>query len=182
MGVAGDLSPKLEVGTPNLLQLEQLRTFWERVTVLFVACSWAHKMLHAEVHVSLISLSHFLPGTLYKQRVTESRESQMTIEERKHLITVREEAWKTKGKGAANDSTQFTVAGRMVKKGRSARARAGAGGRRRCVCAAWARVNRCACGGRARAPVPTEGRMACVNSIEKIKPWSFLVFTLIEVV
>lgn len=52
-----------------------------------------------------------------KKKVTESRESQMTIEERKHLITVREEAWKTKGKGAANDSTQFTVAGRMVKKG-----------------------------------------------------------------
>uniref|UniRef100_A0A8C3UMZ6 Supervillin n=1 Tax=Catharus ustulatus TaxID=91951 RepID=A0A8C3UMZ6_CATUS len=42
---------------------------------------------------------------------------QMTIEERKHLITAREEAWKSKGKGAANDSTQFTVAGRMVKKG-----------------------------------------------------------------
>ncbi|XP_004401868.1 PREDICTED: supervillin [Odobenus rosmarus divergens] len=55
--------------------------------------------------------------SLKKKRVTESRESQMTIEERKHLITVREEAWKTKGKGAANDSTQFTVAGRMVKKG-----------------------------------------------------------------
>ncbi|XP_062955720.1 supervillin isoform X3 [Cynocephalus volans] len=50
-------------------------------------------------------------------RVTESRESQMTIEERKQLITVREDAWKTKGRGAANDSTQFTVAGRMVKKG-----------------------------------------------------------------
>lgn len=47
----------------------------------------------------------------------------MTIEERKHLITVREEAWKTKGKGAANDSTQFTVAGRMVKKGQSVRVR-----------------------------------------------------------
>uniref|UniRef100_A0A8C3PV20 Supervillin n=1 Tax=Chrysolophus pictus TaxID=9089 RepID=A0A8C3PV20_CHRPC len=42
---------------------------------------------------------------------------QMTIEERKHLITAREEAWKSRGKGAANDSTQFTVAGRMVKKG-----------------------------------------------------------------
>ncbi|XP_053751204.1 supervillin isoform X13 [Panthera pardus] len=55
--------------------------------------------------------------SLKKKRVTESLESQMTIEERKHLITVREEAWKTKGKGAANDSTQFTVAGRMVKKG-----------------------------------------------------------------
>ncbi|XP_053428466.1 supervillin isoform X8 [Nycticebus coucang] len=55
--------------------------------------------------------------SLAKKRVTESQESQMTIEERKHLITVREEAWKTKGRGAANDSTQFTVAGRMVKKG-----------------------------------------------------------------
>ncbi|TFK11960.1 Supervillin [Platysternon megacephalum] len=50
-------------------------------------------------------------------KVADSHESQMTIEERKHLITVREEAWKTKGKGAANDSSQFTVAGRMVKKG-----------------------------------------------------------------
>ncbi|XP_078185862.1 supervillin isoform X36 [Callithrix jacchus] len=55
--------------------------------------------------------------SLIKKRVTESRESQMTIEERKQLITVREEAWKTRGRGAANDSTQFTVAGRMVKKG-----------------------------------------------------------------
>ncbi|XP_070111642.1 supervillin isoform X17 [Equus przewalskii] len=55
--------------------------------------------------------------SLKKKRVTESPESQMSIEERKHLITVREDAWKTKGKGAANDSTQFTVAGRMVKKG-----------------------------------------------------------------
>ncbi|XP_019363761.1 PREDICTED: supervillin isoform X7 [Gavialis gangeticus] len=52
-----------------------------------------------------------------KQRMADRQESQMTIEERKHQITAREEAWKTKGKGAANDSTQFTVAGRMVKKG-----------------------------------------------------------------
>ncbi|XP_066055906.1 supervillin isoform X12 [Chamaea fasciata] len=54
---------------------------------------------------------------LKKQRMPDNQESQMTIEERKHLITAREEAWKSKGKGAANDSTQFTVAGRMVKKG-----------------------------------------------------------------
>ena len=47
----------------------------------------------------------------------------MTIEERKHLITVREDAWKTRGRGAANDSTQFTVAGRMVKRGQEACAR-----------------------------------------------------------
>ncbi|KAM6277545.1 supervillin isoform 18-T21 [Spheniscus humboldti] len=57
----------------------------------------------------------FLP--INQQRMAENQESQMTIEERKHLITAREEAWKSKGKGAANDSTQFTVAGRMVKKG-----------------------------------------------------------------
>uniref|UniRef100_A0A8D2NHQ7 Supervillin n=1 Tax=Zonotrichia albicollis TaxID=44394 RepID=A0A8D2NHQ7_ZONAL len=54
---------------------------------------------------------------LKKQRMADNQESQMTIEERKHLISAREEAWKSKGKGAANDSTQFTVAGRMVKKG-----------------------------------------------------------------
>lgn len=48
---------------------------------------------------------------------TSESQSQMTIEERKQLISVREEAWKAKGKGASNDSTQFTVAGRMVKKG-----------------------------------------------------------------
>ncbi|XP_074902781.1 supervillin isoform X14 [Buteo buteo] len=57
----------------------------------------------------------FLP--INQQRMSDNQESQMTIEERKHLITAREEAWKSKGKGAANDSTQFTVAGRMVKKG-----------------------------------------------------------------
>uniref|UniRef100_UPI00398F787A supervillin a isoform X16 n=1 Tax=Pristiophorus japonicus TaxID=55135 RepID=UPI00398F787A len=51
-----------------------------------------------------------------KKRVT-GDEAQMTIEERKQLITAREEAWKTRGRGACNDSTQFTVAGRMVKKG-----------------------------------------------------------------
>ncbi|XP_067870439.1 supervillin a isoform X1 [Heterodontus francisci] len=52
-----------------------------------------------------------------KKRVTDDVEAQMTIEERKQLITAREEAWKTRGRGACNDSNQFTVAGRMVKKG-----------------------------------------------------------------
>ncbi|XP_058153740.1 supervillin isoform X3 [Dasypus novemcinctus] len=69
--------------------------------------------------VSLGSSLHIQEAeqSLKKKWVAESRESQMTIEERKQLITVREEAWKSRGKGAANDSTQFTVAGRMVKKG-----------------------------------------------------------------
>uniref|UniRef100_A0AAQ5YWY6 HP domain-containing protein n=1 Tax=Amphiprion ocellaris TaxID=80972 RepID=A0AAQ5YWY6_AMPOC len=44
-------------------------------------------------------------------------EAHMSIQERKQLIVAQEEAWKTKGHGAANDSTQFTVAARMVKKG-----------------------------------------------------------------
>ncbi|XP_072569714.1 supervillin a isoform X11 [Paramormyrops kingsleyae] len=47
-------------------------------------------------------------------------EPHMTIEERKQRMTAQEEAWKTKGKGVANDSTQFTVAARMVKKGLAA--------------------------------------------------------------
>ncbi|XP_048465360.1 supervillin a isoform X5 [Rhincodon typus] len=52
-----------------------------------------------------------------KKRLTDDVEAQMTIEERKQLISAREEAWKTRGRGACNDSNQFTVAGRMVKKG-----------------------------------------------------------------
>ncbi|XP_060681036.1 supervillin a isoform X8 [Hemiscyllium ocellatum] len=51
------------------------------------------------------------------KRLTDDVEAQMTIEERKQLISAREEAWKTRGRGACNDSNQFTVAGRMVKKG-----------------------------------------------------------------
>uniref|UniRef100_A0A668W255 HP domain-containing protein n=1 Tax=Oreochromis aureus TaxID=47969 RepID=A0A668W255_OREAU len=50
----------------------------------------------------------------------EEIEAQMTIEERKQMISTREDAWKAKGKGAANDSTQYTVAARMVKKGLAA--------------------------------------------------------------
>uniref|UniRef100_A0A8C2ZSD4 Supervillin n=1 Tax=Cyclopterus lumpus TaxID=8103 RepID=A0A8C2ZSD4_CYCLU len=50
----------------------------------------------------------------------EEIEAQMSIEERKQLISIREDAWKTKGRGAANDSTQYTVAARMVKKGLAA--------------------------------------------------------------
>uniref|UniRef100_A0A672NC02 Supervillin-like n=1 Tax=Sinocyclocheilus grahami TaxID=75366 RepID=A0A672NC02_SINGR len=45
---------------------------------------------------------------------------EMSIQERKQLITTQEEAWKVKGYRASNDSTQFTVAGRMVKKGLAA--------------------------------------------------------------
>uniref|UniRef100_A0A673WKJ2 Supervillin a n=1 Tax=Salmo trutta TaxID=8032 RepID=A0A673WKJ2_SALTR len=53
----------------------------------------------------------------FKKKETQSRRIDMSIQERKQLIVAREEAWKSKGLGAANDSTQFTVAARMVKKG-----------------------------------------------------------------
>ncbi|XP_034742650.1 supervillin-like isoform X3 [Etheostoma cragini] len=56
----------------------------------------------------------------HSQKVGEESEAQISIEERKQMISVREEAWKTKGKGVANDSTQYTVAARMVKKGLAA--------------------------------------------------------------
>ncbi|XP_051266741.1 supervillin isoform X10 [Dicentrarchus labrax] len=56
----------------------------------------------------------------HSQKVGEEIDSQMTIEERKQMISIREDAWKTKGRGAANDSTQYTVAARMVKKGLAA--------------------------------------------------------------
>ncbi|NWR70637.1 SVIL protein, partial [Centropus unirufus] len=75
------------------------------------------KQEYAKVSVSDRSAQAQEVEQLLKKRVADNQESQMTIEERKHLITAREEAWKSKGKGAANDSTQFTVAGRMVKKG-----------------------------------------------------------------
>uniref|UniRef100_A0AAY4AEM4 HP domain-containing protein n=1 Tax=Denticeps clupeoides TaxID=299321 RepID=A0AAY4AEM4_9TELE len=66
--------------------------------------------------VCRIKLIFFLCVLL--QRISEESERiEMSIQERKQLITAQEEAWKVKGHGAANDSTQFTVAARMVKKG-----------------------------------------------------------------
>ncbi|XP_052388915.1 supervillin-like isoform X2 [Carassius gibelio] len=50
----------------------------------------------------------------------EEDEGQMSIEERKQMISTREEAWQSSGKGVANDSVQYTVAARMVKKGLAA--------------------------------------------------------------
>ncbi|XP_029384626.1 supervillin a isoform X14 [Echeneis naucrates] len=63
------------------------------------------------------------PDESASQRIAEAdmefqrTDAHMSIQERKQLIVSQEEAWKTKGHGAANDSTQFTVAARMVKKG-----------------------------------------------------------------
>uniref|UniRef100_A0A672STN6 Supervillin n=1 Tax=Sinocyclocheilus grahami TaxID=75366 RepID=A0A672STN6_SINGR len=50
----------------------------------------------------------------------EEGEEQMSIEERKQMISTQEEAWQSTGRGVANDSGQYTVAARMVKKGLAA--------------------------------------------------------------
>ncbi|XP_054870133.1 supervillin-like isoform X5 [Amphiprion ocellaris] len=67
-----------------------------------------------------ISLGQKCQYIEHHSQTGEEIEAQMTIEERKQMISTREDAWKTKGKGAANDSTQYTVAARMVKKGLAA--------------------------------------------------------------
>uniref|UniRef100_A0A8C5E2W3 HP domain-containing protein n=1 Tax=Gouania willdenowi TaxID=441366 RepID=A0A8C5E2W3_GOUWI len=67
-----------------------------------------------------ISLGQKCQYIEHHSQVRTKEEAQMTVEERKQMICTREDAWKAKGKGAANDSTQYTVAARMVKKGLSA--------------------------------------------------------------
>ncbi|XP_051557627.1 supervillin-like isoform X2 [Myxocyprinus asiaticus] len=54
------------------------------------------------------------------QKLGEDGEGQMSVEERKQMISTREEAWQSTGKGVANDSSQYTVAARMLKKGLAA--------------------------------------------------------------
>ncbi|XP_053269432.1 supervillin isoform X2 [Pleuronectes platessa] len=44
-------------------------------------------------------------------------EPKMSLMDRMKILKEKEEQWKNKGKGAANDSVQFTVAGRMAKRG-----------------------------------------------------------------
>ncbi|XP_038634965.1 supervillin-like isoform X3 [Scyliorhinus canicula] len=58
------------------------------------------------------------PECLWRRKRTATNTGgQISLEERKQLISISEEQWKMKGKGAFNDSTQFTVAARMAKKG-----------------------------------------------------------------
>ena len=93
---------------------------------LFLSCTVSTLSVSLSLSLSLcLSLSLSLSVSLsfsFSQRMGEELEMQrieahMSIQERKQMICTREEAWKSKGRGAANDSTQFTVAGRMVKKG-----------------------------------------------------------------
>uniref|UniRef100_H2V5Y0 Supervillin a n=1 Tax=Takifugu rubripes TaxID=31033 RepID=H2V5Y0_TAKRU len=71
----------------------------------------------ANLHVHVNPLSSLCSLSTEVRNV----EAQLSIQERKQQIVAQEEAWKAKGHGAANDSAQFTVAARMVKKGQSPR-------------------------------------------------------------
>ncbi|XP_069011681.1 supervillin isoform X1 [Embiotoca jacksoni] len=52
-----------------------------------------------------------------KKKSNVDLEPKMSLMERMKILKDKEEQWKSKGKGAANDSVQFTVAGRMAKRG-----------------------------------------------------------------
>uniref|UniRef100_A0A7N6BM18 HP domain-containing protein n=1 Tax=Anabas testudineus TaxID=64144 RepID=A0A7N6BM18_ANATE len=52
----------------------------------------------------------------FQQKSNVDVEPKMSLTERMKILKEKEEQWKNKGKGAANDSSQFTVAGRMAKR------------------------------------------------------------------
>ncbi|XP_043109169.1 supervillin isoform X1 [Puntigrus tetrazona] len=52
-----------------------------------------------------------------KKKSSADIESKMSLAERMKILHEKEEQWKAKGKGASNDSSQFSVAGRMAKRG-----------------------------------------------------------------
>ncbi|XP_047464606.1 supervillin-like isoform X2 [Mugil cephalus] len=52
-----------------------------------------------------------------KKKSSVDVEPKMSLAERMKILREKEEQWKNKGKGAANDSVQFTVAGRMARRG-----------------------------------------------------------------
>ncbi|XP_023654454.1 supervillin isoform X1 [Paramormyrops kingsleyae] len=59
-----------------------------------------------------------LPSTGHtREKASAEVETKMSLAERMRILQEKEDQWKSKGKGASNDSTQFTVAGRMAKRG-----------------------------------------------------------------
>uniref|UniRef100_A0A668ADF5 Supervillin d n=1 Tax=Myripristis murdjan TaxID=586833 RepID=A0A668ADF5_9TELE len=72
------------------------------------------------VHKSLAErLSHLQDSenAWKKKKSSSDVGTNMSLAERMKILQEKEEQWKNKGKGAANDSSQFTVAGRMAKRG-----------------------------------------------------------------
>uniref|UniRef100_A0A9J8B5B2 Supervillin d n=1 Tax=Cyprinus carpio carpio TaxID=630221 RepID=A0A9J8B5B2_CYPCA len=63
------------------------------------------------------SLKERYGGSSLNNKSSADVEPKMSLVERMKILQEKEEQWKAKGKGASNDSTQFSVAGRMAKKG-----------------------------------------------------------------
>lgn len=93
-------------------------------------------------------------------------EAHMSIQERKQLIVAQEEAWKAKGLGAANDSTQFTVAARMMKKGQRPKTSVK-------EILACAESSICSFSSGFTARLPSERLLVCVSGGKWFHGWSF---------
>ncbi|XP_051925286.1 supervillin [Hippocampus zosterae] len=82
---------------------------------------WSKKPKPSEViQTSLadrFSRLHRAEDAWKKKKSSVDASPKMSLAERMKILKDKEEQWKNKGKGAANDSVQFTVAGRMAKKG-----------------------------------------------------------------
>uniref|UniRef100_A0A673BQY4 Supervillin-like n=1 Tax=Sphaeramia orbicularis TaxID=375764 RepID=A0A673BQY4_9TELE len=92
---------------------------------------WTNVVQHAQIHNSIKTTTSTVEpmdphGSTcwYTHKVPIAKSSvdvepKMSLADRMKVLKEKEEQWKNKGKGAANDSIQFTVAGRMAKRGQS---------------------------------------------------------------
>ncbi|XP_073786678.1 supervillin isoform X46 [Danio rerio] len=83
---------------------------------------WKNRINKKQEVIQEVASASEKSGPIWEEqkKKLEEGEGQMSIEERKQMISTREEAWQCTGKGVANDSAQYTVAARMVKKGLAA--------------------------------------------------------------
>uniref|UniRef100_A0A8C8JSR1 HP domain-containing protein n=1 Tax=Oncorhynchus tshawytscha TaxID=74940 RepID=A0A8C8JSR1_ONCTS len=83
------------------------------VTLTYSAALHQSGIYGKGARLRLFLLCHY--GVLCKSSA--DVETKMSLADRMKILQEKEEAWKSRGRGAANDSTQFTVAGRMAKRG-----------------------------------------------------------------
>uniref|UniRef100_A0A7N6ADG8 HP domain-containing protein n=1 Tax=Anabas testudineus TaxID=64144 RepID=A0A7N6ADG8_ANATE len=87
-------------------QLHDAENAWKKkvseIHCLFLLSSWGYIKVYVIFH--------------FQQKSNVDVEPKMSLTERMKILKEKEEQWKNKGKGAANDSSQFTVAGRMAKR------------------------------------------------------------------
>uniref|UniRef100_A0A674BL97 Supervillin d n=1 Tax=Salmo trutta TaxID=8032 RepID=A0A674BL97_SALTR len=81
----------------------------------------SHTQPVTEFEVSLFKnvgdSAFYYKSSVWVSKSSADVETKMSLADRMKILQEKEEAWKSRGRGAANDSTQFTVAGRMAKRG-----------------------------------------------------------------